>query len=94
MFSSFTARPITTPAYNSLPSSLPTLAACPNHSTPLNTFSAHHFTNMNKGTGGSFARVRWSWRSRETIEMKEAMLKTEIERDVSFRIERRGCVRW
>jgi hypothetical protein len=49
---------------------------------------------MNKGTGGSFARVRWSWRSRETIEMKEAMLKTEIERDVSFRIERRGCVRW
>jgi hypothetical protein len=52
------------------------------------------FANMNSGTGGSLARVRCSWSRRETMEMNEAMEKTEMEADVSLRMLILRWVRW
>jgi hypothetical protein len=66
----------------------------PRAPTPAFVHCHSSATSRNKGTGGSFARVRWSWSRRLTMLMKEAILKTEMERLVSLRIERRGWVRW
>jgi len=47
-----------------------------------------------RGTGGSFALVRCSWSSKLTMLIKLANEKTVMEREVSLRIARRGCVTW
>jgi hypothetical protein len=47
---------------------------------------------MNNGTGGSFALVRCNCNNKLTMLMKLAIENTEMEREVSFKIARRGCV--
>jgi hypothetical protein len=60
--------------------------------TAILTYSQHCFAIMNNGTGGSFALVKCNCSSRLTMLMKLAMEKTDMERDVSFRIANRGCM--
>lgn len=60
--------------------------------TAILTYSQHCFAIMNNGTGGSFALVKCNCSSRLTMLMKLAMEKTDMEREVSFRIAKRGCI--
>lgn len=71
--------------------SLPTM---PTILTPTLKYPHADLAISNSGTGGSLFRVRCNWNSKLTTLMKLAMEKTEMERDVSFKIARRGCVTW
>lgn len=62
--------------------------------TPTLTHSQILLAIKNNGTGGSFALVRCSCNSRLTMLMKLAIENTDMDSDVSFKIARRGCVRW
>jgi hypothetical protein len=73
--------------FNSYYKSLPTIPIIP---TPTLIHSQHCLAIINNGTGGSFALVICSWSSKLTMLMKLAIEKTEMERDVSLRMDRRG----
>ncbi len=71
--------------YNSLP-------AIPIKLTANLVYSQICFAMAKMGTGGSFARVKCNCKSKQHMLMKLAMENTESEREVSFKIARRGCI--
>jgi len=73
--------------YNSL--LVPTMPAA---RTPTLICPQHSFAISNKGTGGSFARAKCSCNNKLTMLTKLAIEKTEMERDVSLSMARRGWV--
>jgi len=52
----------------------------------------HWFTIRNNGTGGSFALLKCNCKSKLTMDIKLAIEKTEMDREVSLRIAMRGCI--